>query len=79
MEGELTFCGGGGGGGGGDKNLVVGSLLGGGGDDQIFGWWGGLPPSLPNRENPHPQCLVDQTLVQKPIIVVATDQMSDHT
>ena len=25
------------------------------------------------------QCLVDQIQVQKPIVVVATDQMPDHT
>ena len=64
---------------GGIKIWWWGVYLGEGGGGKIFGWWGGLPPSLPNRENPHPQCLVDQTLVQKPIIVVATDQMSDHT
>ena len=27
----------------------------------------------------HSQCLLDQTQVQKPILVVATDQMPDHT
>ena len=27
---------------------------------------------------PSPQCLVDQIQVQKPIQVVATDQMPDH-
>ena len=27
---------------------------------------------------PSPQCLVDQIQVQKPILVVATDQMPDH-
>ena len=28
---------------------------------------------------PSPQCLVDQSQVQKPILVVATDQMPDHS
>ena len=28
---------------------------------------------------PSPQCLVDQIQVQKPIQVVATDEISDHT
>ena len=28
---------------------------------------------------PSSQCLVDQILVQKSILVVATDQMPDHT
>ena len=28
---------------------------------------------------PSPQCLVDQNPIQKPILVVATDQITDHT
>ena len=33
-----------------------------------------------NKQLPAPvQCLVDQIQVHKPILVVATDQMPDHT
>ena len=41
-----------------------------------------MAPVLLGRSNkilPIPQCLIDQIQIQKPILVVVTDQILDHT
>ena len=42
--------------------------------DEFFQHWNQQATSYPS-----PQCLVDQIQVQKPILVVTTDQTPDHT